>query len=251
MTGMQQPRIINNKNAAKIKTTEVIANTDTTDEVEEAEPMEISSEFEEFEIEDDRQKQTSSRKTALSLRDDDCEDHHSDEGDVSSEDTVVISSTPRQKRKYTPRNSNSTAKIVPLRSLGEIEIKLKSLDAELKKTPPQKPKTKLKRGRKPKFIDPLKTSGLSNNDDFCSICRDGGDDLLCCDSCPKVCHPTCHIPTLSGVPDGDFVCNFCKSKSDALDSEKQDDKHFRGNEGIHEDPKEFFKGRKQFVISDV
>ncbi len=43
----------------------------------------------------------------------------------------------------------------------------------------------------------------------------------------------------------EFVCNFCKSnQSDALDSEKQYDKHFRGKEGIHEDPKEFFKGKR-------
>lgn len=37
------------------------------------------------------------------------------------------------------------------------------------------------------------------NEDFCAVCRIGGD-LLCCDRCPKVFHLTCHVPPLHSFP---------------------------------------------------
>ncbi|BFZ05146.1 hypothetical protein BsWGS_08185 [Bradybaena similaris] len=47
------------------------------------------------------------------------------------------------------------------------------------------------------------------NDDYCACCHNGGD-VLCCDRCPKVFHLQCHIPELSAVPSGSFVCTICE-----------------------------------------
>ncbi|CAG5133116.1 unnamed protein product [Candidula unifasciata] len=47
------------------------------------------------------------------------------------------------------------------------------------------------------------------NDDYCACCHNGGD-VLCCDRCPKVFHLQCHIPELSAVPSGSFVCTMCE-----------------------------------------
>lgn len=37
------------------------------------------------------------------------------------------------------------------------------------------------------------------SDDFCAVCLNGGE-LLCCDTCPKVYHLSCHIPRLTSFP---------------------------------------------------
>lgn len=42
-------------------------------------------------------------------------------------------------------------------------------------------------------------AGQMENEDFCAVCRNGGD-LLCCDHCPKVFHLSCHIPALLSFP---------------------------------------------------
>ncbi|XP_064192998.1 tripartite motif-containing protein 66 isoform X2 [Anguilla rostrata] len=47
------------------------------------------------------------------------------------------------------------------------------------------------------------------NEDFCAVCRNGGD-LLCCDHCPKVFHLSCHVPPLLSFPTGDWVCSLCR-----------------------------------------
>lgn len=38
------------------------------------------------------------------------------------------------------------------------------------------------------------------NEDWCAVCMDGGDAVLCCDKCPKVFHLYCHIPELKQFP---------------------------------------------------
>lgn len=47
------------------------------------------------------------------------------------------------------------------------------------------------------------------NDDYCACCHNGGD-VLCCDRCPRVFHLQCHIPEMSAVPSGSFVCTICE-----------------------------------------
>ncbi|KAI1889831.1 hypothetical protein AGOR_G00166980 [Albula goreensis] len=51
--------------------------------------------------------------------------------------------------------------------------------------------------------------GQMENEDFCAVCRNGGD-LLCCDYCPKVFHLSCHVPPLLSFPTGDWVCSLCR-----------------------------------------
>ncbi|KAJ8340176.1 hypothetical protein SKAU_G00348090 [Synaphobranchus kaupii] len=52
-------------------------------------------------------------------------------------------------------------------------------------------------------------AGQMENEDFCAVCRNGGD-LLCCDHCPKVFHLSCHFPPLLSFPTGDWVCTLCR-----------------------------------------
>ncbi|KAL7827903.1 hypothetical protein AOLI_G00310550 [Acnodon oligacanthus] len=47
------------------------------------------------------------------------------------------------------------------------------------------------------------------NEDWCAVCQNGGE-LLCCDKCPKVFHLSCHIPSLSASPSGEWYCTFCR-----------------------------------------
>lgn len=44
--------------------------------------------------------------------------------------------------------------------------------------------------------------------EFCRICKDGGE-LLCCDSCPSAYHTFCLSPPLDDVPDGSWRCPRC------------------------------------------
>jgi hypothetical protein len=39
----------------------------------------------------------------------------------------------------------------------------------------------------------------STNEDWCAVCRNGGE-LLCCDTCPRVFHLQCHVPTVTITP---------------------------------------------------
>ncbi|XP_052109267.1 uncharacterized protein LOC127744202 [Arachis duranensis] len=49
---------------------------------------------------------------------------------------------------------------------------------------------------------------ISENDDLCSICEDGGD-LLCCDGCPRAFHIDC-VP-LPCIPTGTWYCKYCQN----------------------------------------
>jgi hypothetical protein len=42
-------------------------------------------------------------------------------------------------------------------------------------------------------------SNNSSNEDWCAVCHNGGE-LLCCDTCPKVFHLNCHVPSLTSTP---------------------------------------------------
>ncbi|CAL9234603.1 unnamed protein product [Arabidopsis halleri] len=47
---------------------------------------------------------------------------------------------------------------------------------------------------------------IHENDDLCSICRDGGE-LLCCDTCPRSYHKVC--ASLSSLPSERWSCKYC------------------------------------------
>ncbi|EOA26504.1 hypothetical protein CARUB_v10022553mg [Capsella rubella] len=51
-----------------------------------------------------------------------------------------------------------------------------------------------------------KRFSIHENDDLCSICRDGGD-LLCCDTCPRSYHKVC--ASLSSLPSERWSCKYC------------------------------------------
>ncbi|XP_010510707.1 PREDICTED: uncharacterized protein LOC104786928 [Camelina sativa] len=47
---------------------------------------------------------------------------------------------------------------------------------------------------------------IRENDDLCSICRDGGE-LLCCDTCPRSYHTVC--ASLPSLPSERWSCKYC------------------------------------------
>ncbi|XP_056420611.1 uncharacterized protein LOC130361531 isoform X3 [Hyla sarda] len=67
-----------------------------------------------------------------------------------------------------------------------------------------------------------------NNDDECSVCRDGGE-LLCCDGCPRSFHLSCLVPPLADIPSfispyglfsGTWRCGSCKKDRSPVDEHK-------------------------------
>ncbi|XP_022082648.1 E3 ubiquitin-protein ligase TRIM33-like [Acanthaster planci] len=58
------------------------------------------------------------------------------------------------------------------------------------------------------------------NEDWCAVCHNGGD-LLCCDSCPRVYHLYCHIPSLSVTPSDSWVCTLCQSPDNIANPRSQ------------------------------
>ncbi|XP_029664398.1 E3 ubiquitin-protein ligase TRIM33-like isoform X2 [Formica exsecta] len=57
------------------------------------------------------------------------------------------------------------------------------------------------------------------NEDWCAVCMDGGDAVLCCDKCPKVFHLYCHIPSLKSFPDESetWQCMLCTNVLECSD----------------------------------
>lgn len=50
--------------------------------------------------------------------------------------------------------------------------------------------------------------GDDEHQEFCRICKDGGE-LLCCDSCPSAYHTYCLDPPLSELPETSWTCPRC------------------------------------------
>uniref|UniRef100_F6VVE4 RING-type E3 ubiquitin transferase n=1 Tax=Macaca mulatta TaxID=9544 RepID=F6VVE4_MACMU len=74
---------------------------------------------------------------------------------------------------------------------------------------------------KSEWLDPSQKSPLhvgetrkedDPNEDWCAVCQNGGE-LLCCEKCPKVFHLSCHVPTLTNFPSGEWICTFCRDLS--------------------------------------
>ncbi|CAD6224100.1 GSCOCG00005481001-RA-CDS [Cotesia congregata] len=62
------------------------------------------------------------------------------------------------------------------------------------------------------------------NEDWCAVCMDGGDAVLCCDKCPKVFHLYCHIPSLKTFPDESetWQCMLCTNVLDCTEDPPED-----------------------------
>ncbi|XP_034733990.1 transcription intermediary factor 1-alpha-like isoform X2 [Etheostoma cragini] len=50
------------------------------------------------------------------------------------------------------------------------------------------------------------------NEGLCTVCQTGGE-LLCCHTCAKLFHLSCHVPTLFKSPSGEWFCSFCRDLS--------------------------------------
>lgn len=68
------------------------------------------------------------------------------------------------------------------------------------------------------------------NEDWCAVCMDGGDAVLCCDKCPKVFHLYCHIPSLKSFPDESetWQCMLCTNVLDCSDDVPNTEKRSNG-----------------------
>ncbi|XP_001605295.1 E3 ubiquitin-protein ligase TRIM33 [Nasonia vitripennis] len=69
------------------------------------------------------------------------------------------------------------------------------------------------------MTDNSSATSMTNNDpneDWCAVCMDGGDAVLCCDKCPKVFHLYCHIPNLKSFPEESetWQCMLCTNVLD-------------------------------------
>ena len=95
----------------------------------------------------------------------------------------------------------------------DIVIDLASPANNLTKSPhsPRVGKKKLKLGGNSNS-DRSKTASAKKkskiNRDSCSICRDGGN-LLLCDNCPKSFHPECLKIKKNDIPEGSWFCPGC------------------------------------------
>ena len=64
---------------------------------------------------------------------------------------------------------------------------------------------------------------LDTSDDFCAVCRCGGE-LVCCDECPRVYHIDCHVPSLNEVSMNDkWRCSLCTSAAPSLKRKHEGD----------------------------
>lgn len=60
------------------------------------------------------------------------------------------------------------------------------------------------------------TTLLDPSEDYCAVCRCGGD-LVCCDECPRVYHVDCHVPSLNEISmDGKWKCGLCSEINSTL-----------------------------------
>ena len=67
------------------------------------------------------------------------------------------------------------------------------------------------------------TASVDPNEDYCAVCRNGGD-LLCCDNCPRVYHVPCHVPMIASFPSDNstWICTMCAASEDSLRLEAPD-----------------------------
>uniref|UniRef100_A0A182N9R5 Chromodomain-helicase-DNA-binding protein Mi-2 homolog n=1 Tax=Anopheles dirus TaxID=7168 RepID=A0A182N9R5_9DIPT len=96
--------------------------------------------------------------------------------------------------------------------------------------PPVRKKAKTKIGnkskkkskaKKSKFPDGGEGEGEHEHQDYCEVCQQGGEIILC-DTCPKAYHLVCLDPELEDTPEGKWSCPTCEAEGPADDD---DDEH--------------------------
>jgi len=81
-----------------------------------------------------------------------------------------------------------------------------------------------------KTIDKSETILLDTSEDFCAVCRCGGE-LVCCDECPRVYHIDCHVPSLNEVTMNDkWKCSLCSEINNSSTTLKR--KHEDSNDKL-------------------
>ncbi|XP_053689354.1 chromodomain-helicase-DNA-binding protein Mi-2 homolog isoform X2 [Sabethes cyaneus] len=90
----------------------------------------------------------------------------------------------------------------------------------------KKAKTKIgnkskKKGRSKKNRFPDGEDGEQEHQDFCEVCQQGGEIILC-DTCPKAYHLVCLDPELEDTPEGKWSCPTCEAEGPVDDD---DDEH--------------------------
>lgn len=86
-----------------------------------------------------------------------------------------------------------------------------------------------------------KSKKKKENSNICSICRDGGN-LLLCDKCPKSFHTHCLKMTKNSVPDREWFCPACLPK---LERQKQRELEFDERRKIRNEKKKLWRLKKK------
>ncbi|CAB1351150.1 unnamed protein product [Coregonus sp. 'balchen'] len=66
------------------------------------------------------------------------------------------------------------------------------------------------RSKKPK-IKPKKKKGQYSAGDYCEVCQQGGEIILC-DTCPRAYHMVCLDPDMENAPEGTWSCPHCEKE---------------------------------------
>jgi len=72
------------------------------------------------------------------------------------------------------------------------------------------------------------------NEDYCAVCRNGGE-LLCCDTCPRVFHLECHVPSLRTLPSDSWSCGMCENIGLELETSKESGSNTKRGHGSFSD----------------
>jgi hypothetical protein len=74
-------------------------------------------------------------------------------------------------------------------------------------------------------------SDASDSEDYCRRCDKGGEELLCCETCPAVYHLFCLEPKLTTIPEDDWYCPDCARTRAKKEHAKQKEKAKREGGG--------------------
>nr|XP_039267444.1 chromodomain-helicase-DNA-binding protein 3-like [Styela clava] len=68
-----------------------------------------------------------------------------------------------------------------------------------------------KKKTKPKMRDPSEEGYETDHQDYCDVCKQGGEIILC-DTCPRAFHLVCLDPPLDKAPEGKWPCPVCQAQ---------------------------------------